>query len=111
MRLSRLVNRWQSLRPATARPPAVSQGGMPAGLVYAVRRDWADGTHDFIGPRHDLKAAATLWDSQYTQWRAVAYRPQLTVVLISSNDFRVHALYRPDCAAPDCPAPFSRAPT
>jgi hypothetical protein len=59
----------------------------------------------------DLQAAARFRDSQDTRWRSAAHRPQLSVVLTSPNDSRVHALCRPGRITSDCRAGLFGADT
>jgi hypothetical protein len=78
--------------------------------VYAVRRDWPDGSHEFVGAR-DSKADAQRFverDRQY--WLPGPLRPEWSVVEISVRDFDLHAK-RYGCRAPDCPIGASSEPS
>jgi hypothetical protein len=75
----------------------------PGAAVWAVRWDWPDGVHEFIGPARDTAAAVALRQEQIGKWRRIAYRPRLSIATISSNDFWLHAYHRPGCKSPDCP--------
>lgn len=78
---------------------------LPAGVVYALRRDWPDGVHDFVHPSDSLNVAAAGWNLEHSHWRFTPCRPRLVVVPISTHDFWLHAHHRPQCRAPDCPKP------
>jgi hypothetical protein len=73
------------------------------GALWAIRRDWADRTHEFVCQRYSLEDAAGAWSQETIKWRRSPWRPQLSVVLISPHDFWLHARFRPGCRAPDCP--------
>ncbi|MFC7527558.1 hypothetical protein [Actinoplanes sp. GCM10030250] len=104
--MMRLNLRTRSGRRALTEPSPASAdivGATYAGTVYAVRRDWPDGTHEFVGPGTTMTDAADLWNSQHNRWRRSSWRPHLCVVLISGRNFWLHAHHRNDCRAPDCP--------
>jgi hypothetical protein len=69
---------------------------------FCVRRDWPDGTHEYVRfyPTRAEAGWATLADWAY--WRRSHYRPSCSMVEISGRDFRLHGRRR-DCRAPDCP--------
>jgi hypothetical protein len=99
---ARWVQRWRLRR---GRQPGLSAGSFASMIiVLAVRRDWPDGTHEFIGPVSDLPAAAELRQREFAKWGRIPYRPLLSVVRINLHDFWLHAQDRPDCTAPNCPA-------
>lgn len=71
---------------------------------FAVRRDWPDGTHEFVRYRVDRQETSVqmLTDSQY--WMPGPWRPyRYTVVAMSEHDFDLHTK-RIGCRAPDCPS-------
>ncbi|WP_155375788.1 hypothetical protein [Catellatospora vulcania] len=73
-----------------------------AAAVYAVRRDWPDWhTHDFVAPRLAQAEAERAAAAELAYWRRSPARPEVSVVRISVNDFRIHRDRR-DCRAPDC---------
>ena len=72
---------------------------------WAVRRDWPDGAHEFIGVRRTRRAAQRIGRGDQAFWRRSPLIPNLSVVEISKRDFELHARFRRDCKAPDCPAP------
>lgn len=71
-----------------------------AGL--AVRRDWPDGTHEFVEFSLTAAVVERFLSTDRTYWRRSYYRPTLSVVSISRRDFELHRLRRL-CRAPDCP--------
>src|SRR5258705_7368890 len=71
-------------------------------VVYTVRRDWRDGTHEYIGPRANEAAAERLARRDLTYWRRGPLRPTNTVGEISLRDYDLHS-WRRDCRLPDCP--------
>ncbi|GIM94402.1 hypothetical protein [Paractinoplanes toevensis] len=97
--LAGLRDRGVPTAPAARLAPAAAS--MVA--VWAVRWDWPDGVHEFIGPAVDLPAAAGLLSRQVKKWRRFPYRPDQSMVQLSLSDFWLHARHRPDCKAPDCP--------
>lgn len=72
--------------------------------LWAVRWDWPDGTHEFIGLQRDEAAAVVVWSGQVLRWRRFPCRPRMSMVAISGHDFWLHARHRRGCMAPDCPA-------
>jgi hypothetical protein len=76
--------------------------------IAAVRRDWPDlHTHEFVAARLTEPEAVRAARAELAYWRRGPLRPQLSVVLISANDFRIHRRRR-DCRAPDCPVAVRR---
>jgi hypothetical protein len=75
-----------------------------AGL-WAVRRDWPGGEHEFVTPRPTVGEVARALAADRAYWRRGPLRPALSVVRISRHDFELHATAREGCRAPDCPAP------
>jgi hypothetical protein len=75
-----------------------------AGL--AVRRDWPDGTHEFV--RLTLRPAevARFVDHGAAYWRTGPMSPRHSVVAISRREFDWHR--RRDCRSLDCPAAHER---
>jgi hypothetical protein len=70
---------------------------------YAVRRDWPDGVHEFVGFRATRLEADRFVDGDRGYWRRGPVRPLAwTVVVISRRDFDLHA-GRHECRSPDCP--------
>ena len=74
-----------------------------ARVRWTVRRDWPDGTHEFVGLESDQAAAAALWARMVVKLRRLPFRPHQSVVPISKRDFWLHGHHRPACKAPDCP--------
>jgi len=68
----------------------------------AVRRDWPDGTHEFVhfGPSAVDAERFVALDRAY--WRRGPWRPVHGVVGISERDFDLHRRRRL-CQGPDCP--------
>ena len=104
MRLTLRLPRSRPTLPAPGEPVRNSGDGSSVRVILAVRRDWPDGTHEFVGPADTLTDAARLWNTQHRSWRCSPCRPKLSVVPISAHDFWLHARHRPWCAAPDCPS-------
>jgi hypothetical protein len=77
--------------------------------VYAVRRDWPDGTHEFISPHATEAGARRAAERDRAYWRGGPMRPQLSAVTTSEHDFWLHARHRRDCRAPDCPGSAAMA--
>ncbi len=80
----------------------------PWRAAYSVRRDWPDGTHEFVGLRISAKAAANFLARDRRFWRRAPMRPTHGVVEISIRDFDLHAARR-GCRAPDCPSAVAAA--
>ena len=74
----------------------------PWQAAVAVRRDWPDGTHEFVhlGVSHVEAEGFAANDEAY--WRRGPWRPAHAVVRISARDFDLHRRRRL-CRAPDCP--------
>ncbi|MDT5027737.1 MAG: hypothetical protein QOE61_4163 [Micromonosporaceae bacterium] len=70
---------------------------------WAVRRDWPDGTHEFIRARDTESDAQHQAQGDRDFWRRCPMRPRLSVVRISVHDFDLHGRHRHNCKAPDCP--------
>jgi hypothetical protein len=75
--------------------------------LWAVRRDWPDGEHEFVAPRATVGKVARALAADRNYWRRGPLRPALSVVRISHHDFELHATAREGCRAPDCPTPDS----
>jgi hypothetical protein len=73
--------------------------------LWAVRRDWPTGEHEFVTPRPTAGAVARALAADRAYWRRGPLRPALSVVRISRHDFDLHATAREGCRAPDCPLP------
>jgi hypothetical protein len=70
---------------------------------YAVRRDWPDGTHEFVAFRASGRAAARFIGGDREFWRRGPVRPLFwSTVVVSRRDFDLHVRRR-ECRAPDCP--------
>jgi hypothetical protein len=83
---------------------AVAQSArMATPHVWAIRRDWPAGDHEFVGARRSRDAALRLLESDRAFWRPGPLRPALSVARISQHDFVLHGRGRRGCKAPDCP--------
>lgn len=72
---------------------------------WAVRRDWPDATHELVGFRVRMPAAARFVDRDRAFWCRGPMRPtSWALVVVSRRDFDLHAGRR-YCRAPDCAAP------
>jgi hypothetical protein len=95
-----------SIGPRLRRRPVVMQRRRAACLSsmaeFAVRRDWPDGSHEFVRSRRDPARAARQLEGDRAYWRRGPLRPELSLVEISRHEFRLHARHRRDCRAPDC---------
>jgi hypothetical protein len=78
-------------------------GGFSA--LWAVRRDWPGGEHEFVTARPTARGVARALAADRAYWRRGPLRPALSVVRISRHEFDLHATAREGCRAPDCPAP------
>lgn len=72
-------------------------------LAWSVRRDWPDGSHEFVGIRRNRRSAERFQADDQAFWRRSPMVPKLTVVPISERDFVLHGRHRRGCRAPDCP--------
>jgi hypothetical protein len=70
---------------------------------WAVRRDWPDGTHEFVRACDTEAGADRQLEKDRVFWRPGPMRPELSVVCVSAHDFALHGRHRRDCKAPDCP--------
>jgi hypothetical protein len=77
--------------------------------VFAVRRNWPDGSHEFVQPRGTLAHARSAVRADRRFWRRGPIRPLLSVVEISLHDLDLH-VRRHYCMAPDCPQPTDLEP-
>ena len=93
---------WQLLGLEPEHTP-VPELDLPIGVVHAIRRNWADGSHDFVGPRSTRRQADAEIDRQHCKWRRSPWRPGLSIVTISVRDLRLHGRHRSGCKSPDCP--------
>jgi hypothetical protein len=78
----------------TADLPALLRVGGPVGAldwVWAVRRDWRDGTHEFIRPRRAEERARRALAGDAAFWRRGPVRPRLSLVQLPLAEFRAHA--------------------
>jgi hypothetical protein len=93
------LRRVLGARPAPDRRRTLSSST----IVWAVRRDWpVDGTHEFICPSVDRRAATRQLAKDRTFWRFGPIRPRLSVVRLSAHEFALHGRARRLCRAPDC---------
>jgi hypothetical protein len=69
---------------------------------FAVRRDWPDGVHEFVGFRLTEGETALFLVGDYEYWRKGPMRPVHSLVVIGGRDFELHHGRR-DCRSPDCP--------
>lgn len=83
------------------------RGGESWRAGWSVRRDWPDGSHEFVG--FYLGAGRAGWaavaDARF--WRRSHVRPVCSAVVISGRDFMLHRR-RLECRAPDCPVGTDR---
>jgi hypothetical protein len=88
------------------RTPAVMQrrrvGCLSSMVVWAVRRDWPDGSREFARSHRDPARVARELEGDREYWRRGPHRPEVSLVEISRHEFRLHARHRRDCRAPDC---------
>lgn len=77
----------------------------PVGAGFAVRRDWPDRSHDLVHFRTLRVVAERRMPAEANYWRRCHYKPSLSIVEVSPNDFESHRGRR-DCQAPDCPTPL-----
>lgn len=78
--------------------------------LWAVRRDWPTGDHEFIAPRDCPVAGTRALRSDEAYWQRGPLRPALSMVCISPHEFDLHARARRGCRAPDCPAAGDTGP-
>lgn len=71
-----LVGRRHRRRRTDAEWPLL--GALSSTVLWAVRRDWPDGTHEFIRPRDDQVAAFGQWMADHRYWRRGPMRPRLS---------------------------------
>ena len=71
-------------------------------LAWSVRRDWPDGSHEFVGIRRTRRSAERFQAGDQAFWRRSPLTPVLSVVPISERDFLLHGRFRRGCRAPDC---------
>jgi len=74
----------------------------PWRAAFAVRREWPDRSHEFVGFGRTEAAAARFIEADRRYWRRSPWRPDHAIVVISLRDFDLHR-HRPLCRAPDCP--------
>ena len=80
-------------------------------VLYAVRRNWPDGGHDFFALSGSESETALRAASLPAYWRRSSFRPTQSVVRISRHDFGLHRRRnrgRVRCLEPDCPVPTER---
>jgi hypothetical protein len=85
------------------RPADVTEQSRWSGALWAVRRDWPTGDHEFVDLCDGPTAAGRALESDRAFWRWGPMRPALSVVRISAHDFALHGRARRGCRAPDCP--------
>lgn len=73
-----------------------------ATAMWAVRRDWPDGSHELVRARVTEAEARQQLAGERVYWRRGPVRPALSVVPVSAREFRLHGLHRRLCYAPDC---------
>jgi hypothetical protein len=78
--------------------------------MWAVRRDWPSGDHEFVGARDCPVAVGRALRADRAYWRRGPIRPALSLVCISRHDFVLHARARQGCRAPDCPVAWDPGP-
>jgi hypothetical protein len=94
------------LRRTKASPPSSTT------IIWAVRRDWAiDGSHEFVCPRSNQRAAERQLAKDRAFWRRGPIRPALSLVQMSAHEFALHGKARRDCRAPDCALPPTESTT
>lgn len=72
-------------------------------LVWAVRRDWPNGSHEFVRARMTEEAACRQLARDRSYWRRGPVRPpSLSVVQIRAHEFRSHGQLRQGCYEPNC---------
>ena len=86
---------WYSMARRSPRPSSAS-------VVWAVRRDWPDGSHELVRARMSEEAARGQLVGERAFWRPGPVRPSLSVVQLSAHEFRLHGRHRRFCSAPDC---------
>lgn len=92
---------WDARGSVVTTPASTGLDSWRAG--FAVRRDWPDGAHEFVGFRTAEPDADRFVDADRNYWRRGPLRPGAwSVVVISRRDFELHAV-RLDCHSPDCP--------
>jgi hypothetical protein len=95
------AGRWTH---ATRRSELGGTSGRPVPWApgFAVRRDWPDGSHQFLrfGLSEDDARAFIPGDARY--WKRGPIRPRYSVVVMSARDFELHRSRDP-CRSPDCP--------
>ncbi len=70
---------------------------------WAVRRDWADGSHEFVGFRASERGAARFARRDGNYWRRGPWRPTAyAVVAMTRAGFRLHAQVQ-RCQDAGCP--------
>ena len=75
----------------------------PSTTSYAVRRQWPDGSHDYIRLSRTPGEAQREIEPDRRYWRRGPLRPvEYRVVAISEHDYNLHRARRA-CRAPDCP--------
>ncbi len=96
---------WYGVRRRSGQPSRGADVRSVGGSTvrWVVRRDWPDGTHEFVRPRDTETRANRQLDRDWAFWRPGPMRPELSVVCISEHDFALHGRHRRDCKAPDCP--------
>lgn len=87
-----------------------SRGLAPWQAGLALRREWPDRTHEFIGFSLSTDKLARLIERDVAYWRRGPIRPTYSVVLISLREFAWHRRRR-DCRSLDCPTTSEEAPT
>jgi hypothetical protein len=71
--------------------------------VWAVRRDWRDGTHEYICPRRVEGRARRALADDAAFWRRGPVRPTLSLVWLPLAEFRAHVRGHA-CRSKTCPS-------
>jgi hypothetical protein len=75
----------------------------PLDRIWAVRRDWPDGTHELLTPRIGRATAQRALAADARFWRRGPVRPRLTVVSLALAEFRSHPGGDRWCRSSTCP--------
>jgi hypothetical protein len=98
-------------QPAATRPRTRTRTRRGAGVasrladtVHALRLDYPDGTHEFVGRDRDQRQSRLRLAGLNRGFRSLPWRPRLSMVVMSDDAFARHARGRLDCTEPGCPA-------
>ena len=79
---------------------------LPWETGWAIRRDWPDGGHDFLGFGWSPDGLDRRVSGDKAYWGKGPVKPvAYTYVRMSLRDFKQHGSVRLLCRAPDCPVP------